>query len=376
MKNTKINLIVFFSLIFQLNIFAQQFIVDTCIVADNGVNTIVIENQNDSPVILSFTINETFPLTIDKILEDIKELAVRDEVENYIAAWKYVSRLTFHTKPFTEQNWQHDVSYFINSIGGGFCDDRATILAKIWKAQGYDSRIINLRDHVVPEILINNNWQMYDPDMYLYYKDESTNKVLSVDELSSNTQVIQQGKLRGRRYAEAYKSKEYIRDETKWFLNSSSWDERFFLPNNSKLKVVQNKVPYIIVKLTNKSRGSIVLPFAPVFARGEGTISTLGKTKVITEDEEYIFESEKPIKNIHVRNVGNSLEIFYIVNPLFEIFDEENAIELNSNKNLIIESKKIKIDSSTRNKLAFYKKQSLTFHHIISKRMNRPLYKK
>ncbi|MGE3600168.1 MAG: hypothetical protein AB7N70_31965 [Dehalococcoidia bacterium] len=59
------------------------------------------------------------------------------------------------------------------------------------RAAGYEARVWGLSGHVVPEILVDGRWQMFDPDLAVYYKDES-GAVAGVEDIVSRPDLITQ----------------------------------------------------------------------------------------------------------------------------------------------------------------------------------------
>ena len=109
---------------------------------------------------------------------------------NYQKAWRFMLDYTWSAKlPLTHQEWYHNVLSFINSTGWGFCDDKAIVLAKIWLAMGYKSRVYYLNGHVVPEIYFHKHWEMWDPTFHVFYKD-SLNTILGVEDLYKNNSAV------------------------------------------------------------------------------------------------------------------------------------------------------------------------------------------
>jgi hypothetical protein len=83
----------------------------------------------------------------------------------------------------------------LNSLGFGFCDDVASVYYFLATKMGYQARVWNIISpdaqlgHVIPEVLIQNRWEMYDPDLEIYYWNEQ-GQVAGVEEISNNTQLI------------------------------------------------------------------------------------------------------------------------------------------------------------------------------------------
>lgn len=114
-----------------------------------------------------------------------------DGEPDYRKAWRFLTARAYFYTPFTGSDQQHDPLLFVNSLGYGYCDDFATVLAKIWQWQGYESRVWWLNGHVVPEIEVNDRWMMFDGDFGLYYTDRAGD-VASVTELAADPQLILQ----------------------------------------------------------------------------------------------------------------------------------------------------------------------------------------
>jgi hypothetical protein len=114
----------------------------------------------------------------------------KDEPD-YRKAWRFITARGYFYTPFTGSNDQHDPLLFINSVGYGYCDDFASVLAMVWQWQGYQSRVWWLSGHVVPEIRVNNRWMMFDSDIGIYYL-EAHGEVTSVNDLSMDSDLILQ----------------------------------------------------------------------------------------------------------------------------------------------------------------------------------------
>ncbi|NRA48969.1 MAG: transglutaminase domain-containing protein, partial [Phaeodactylibacter sp.] len=97
-------------------------------------------------------------------------------------AWNIVTQNTFNAH-FSDSRALHAPESTINSTGFGYCDDMASTLAILWRELGFDARIWHLDGHVVPEIFLNGSWQMYDPDLGIFFLGED-NTPLSVSEIA------------------------------------------------------------------------------------------------------------------------------------------------------------------------------------------------
>jgi hypothetical protein len=70
------------------------------------------------------------------------------------------------------------------------CDQASYLLLALALKSGIQARHVGLDGHVVMEAWYDGDWHLYDPDMEIIPKDERGD-VLSVDELSQNTELLQ-----------------------------------------------------------------------------------------------------------------------------------------------------------------------------------------
>ncbi|KGE86139.1 hypothetical protein IX84_23700 [Phaeodactylibacter xiamenensis] len=126
-------------------------------------------------------INQGWYLQRTRVAQRIKAQNIGQEAQAR-AAWRLVAKTTRNAH-LTSARWLHAPEYLLNSAGYGFCDDIASALATIWQEMGLPSRIWHLGGHVVPEVNIGGKWQMYDPDLGLYYLSDAQ-QVLSVEAIA------------------------------------------------------------------------------------------------------------------------------------------------------------------------------------------------
>lgn len=107
----------------------------------------------------------------------------------YRKTWRFICDNRHHQVPLTEELWYHSPALFFNSVGFGYCDDSAVIYSHILRMLGYETRVWGLSGHVVSEVLVNNRWEMYDPDLKVYYYNKEGN-VAGVEELSNSPNLI------------------------------------------------------------------------------------------------------------------------------------------------------------------------------------------
>ena len=104
-------------------------------------------------------------------------------------AWRYMIRRHSHWWPISGGIFQHQADLYLRSVGLGFCDDAASVLARLWNALGHEARVIGLYGHVVPEVRIGDRWELYDPDYGVYYLNHNQ-QVAAVADLERDAELI------------------------------------------------------------------------------------------------------------------------------------------------------------------------------------------
>ena len=101
-------------------------------------------------------------------------------------------------------------------LGGGYCSQHAIVFDNILKEQGITSRILMLNGHVVNEVLVNDKWQVCDPDFNVVFYQ-------SLKELEANPEeVFQAYKTAGLTDNEALQWKKiFSSDVDNWHVGSS-----------------------------------------------------------------------------------------------------------------------------------------------------------
>lgn len=326
----------------------------------DSFNVIYLNNHHDQSVTFQFRFNDLFPLKMTDIIQVIEDRSIRKKTTIEEEAWKYVSQFTFWTNPLTAESWQHNPILFLNSIGGGFCDDRASVLAEIWKNWFDSVRVVKLNGHVVSEVYSNDKWKMYDADRKVAYLN-ADNEVCSVAELEDSSQFVSNPYKKSviginpifktnnpisERYAKLYASKEDNLDETTWHLNSKEPASSFILPAYSSLKIsVTNKDHVnLSVLLIEESKGDLQIPFVPYSAKGTFEYQIGDKSHLVKDSLTY-FSTEELINSFDIRNVKSESEIRYLVNPKLRFLQKENSLKVKSS--LPIEIIKEKNDVSS-----------------------------
>jgi transglutaminase superfamily protein len=84
----------------------------------------------------------------------------------------------------------HDPVKYFCVYGYGICDDHAKVLYNLSKKAGLKARLHALSGHVVTEIYYNERWHLFDADACKYYTMPGKNKILSVQEIADNPDIV------------------------------------------------------------------------------------------------------------------------------------------------------------------------------------------
>lgn len=333
--------------------------------------SIQIENSTNHEIHFTFNINDLFPLDYELIEEQIDRLAIQKNIHSEKSAWIYVNSKTFHARPLTNENWQHNPLLFLNSIGGGLCDDRASVLAKLWKEQGDSSRIIGIVGHVVPEVFKDGKWHMYDPDKNVYYCSEnnipksvaqlevSNDSILVANCGQSQINPVFQFKNPISKYLTSlYKSRDN-NDVTQWHLNYSEISNEFVLPPYSALEIIhdnESDVTNLIVKLSSKSKGTLKIPLVPFDVSGKIEIS-FNDSIINFDGSSTLFPKDQLYTKLEINDVDGEGEIRYLINPKLSFIKSKNKLEINSTDSLDV----IITNENSSSPKVLFKKERLFF---------------
>lgn len=152
---------------------------------------VVITNSSAQSV--SFTLRHNghrLETSVESMIESIQGMADEIAAEPFERKlWRYLRDHVYHDLSISTRQFVHDPLTLINSIGWGLCDDVATAFMHVARASGRESRVWYLEGHVVPEVRSGDAWHMYDPDLFVYYHNESLQPA-SVDELSRQPSLV------------------------------------------------------------------------------------------------------------------------------------------------------------------------------------------
>jgi hypothetical protein len=105
------------------------------------------------------------------------------------ALWRYVRDNTIHRGLPNANGWVYAPWVTMRSFGFAICSHVALTYATLARAANYQARVWELNGHTVPEILAGGRWEMYDPDLGVYYLNRS-GQVAGVQELADDPSLI------------------------------------------------------------------------------------------------------------------------------------------------------------------------------------------
>ena len=118
--------------------------------------------------------------------------ALPDEIPNEgleRKIWRFVRDNVYHAEPLNDDTWLLESWGTLNSAGWGLCSHVSETYASIATAAGFEVRIWALSGHVVPEVKVKGHWEVYDPDLAVYYFT-ADGVIAGVQELSADPSLV------------------------------------------------------------------------------------------------------------------------------------------------------------------------------------------
>lgn len=339
------------------------------------MKTIELINYGKRTSVFSMTLNDGFFANDAAIIKKIESM--KPEYPNepiYRKTWRFVIENRYHFNAIAGDAWAHSPSLLFNSIGFGFCDDSAAVFGSLVRKFGYQTRVWGITGHVIAEVYVNGRWEMYDPDMEVYFYNKE-GKVAGVEELADDPDLIvhpikpvgrsERSKVAyTQTVADLYASKE--NNTVQDWLNVDQmpdYDLKFTLPPGGKLELpakyqtplldmYQYALPsYADMKLTVPAgwSGEIAIPLVVHAIKGKGTVTVKGiRYDIDSPDLKYLVDRRaKYIEKIGISNNNNPIEIIYLINPSLITVKEVNRLILDGqNADSIIASVKEAPDAS------------------------------
>jgi hypothetical protein len=148
------------------------------------------ENVADFDVQFQFDVNGHMqPGTRSEVVDRIAQKSNANNEPLLLAIWRTLAENTRRGATLSEATWLHGPVRLLNSLGFGYCDDVASAYSLLARAAGYETRVWTLGGHVVPEVLVDGRWEMFDPDVGVVYRNIE-GQIAGVEELVANPMLI------------------------------------------------------------------------------------------------------------------------------------------------------------------------------------------
>jgi hypothetical protein len=158
---------------------------------ETATGAVVLRNEADHPV--DFVLEHNgFPVfeDVDHMVEFVRAMPSEYQGEEFARKlWRFLRDSVYHEVPPATTLSYYDPWLTVGSLGWGFCGHVAGAYKVIAEAAGFEARIWGLNGHVVPEIRVDGEWRMYDPDLGVYYK-AAGGRVAGVEDLEANPALI------------------------------------------------------------------------------------------------------------------------------------------------------------------------------------------
>jgi len=321
---------------------------------------VVLHNRSDRTVEFKFAHNN-FPVfkSDEDMLAYVRSMPLAFEDEPFERVlWRFVRNNAYHSYPLTDQKWHNDPWVVISSLGWGFCSNVSGTYVRLARAAGYEARIWGLTGHVVPEIKIGERWQMFDPDLAVYYythdgqiagvadlvADSSlvTNPTRPV--LDTNTQYFPYSQMIADIYASA--GDNYIANGV-FFAEPSGEREDLTLPPEAQFVYPGNwtapPIGYddgIPFEVTSFLQGNLILParwqgYVPTpwliaDIRGEGVVRIDGQSYPLGSSEltTALTRDQRPFAGLEIVESTTPVEIIMFLNASRYELAPQNTVAL------------------------------------------------
>jgi hypothetical protein len=307
-----------------------------------------ISNDHGQEVRFTFRINGLFPVTIPCPAIDPEGDSAFCDIGRALDLLTFVATGTFHSASDSsfKKNW--DAERFVNSVGGGLCDERAGLLAAMLESKGYRSRLVDLKGHVVLEFWTGKKWVLLDADRHMFYVNHE-GELASHNELIADKELISRPvsttlHLRSNAYSKSgYMSAKMANDYTisapsyyEFTQSGNCADSVFVLPARTALTVTIIERAHIVevkLNLEEASKGSAHLPWIPLYAVGPCELRVDNDRLDLARADTFWFGK---VDSLSVSHAEKGSVIGYRANHLLKVFNHGNFISTSSSNTLKI----------------------------------------
>ena len=353
----------------------------------NEERIIEIENTGDRAAKFKIIVNGLDLSDNANILSFVKSMPSEFEGEPLeIKAFRFVRDFTWQDELITKHSWAYAPYLMVNSLGGGLCGFRASVLTNILKDLGFDARAWGLNGHVVSEVFTDGKWKMLDAAYGVYYFNER-GEIASYEELCQNPKLITNPinpilTISDLKYANCYSASMaglyYSKDDNVVFHTDYPKELRnakmyLYLPPKAKITCLFNvgltkNFTLLELELPDDYTGNLEIPLAIASIKGKGQI-TVGDEKYNIENfdaENVVFKNPEWIGRIKVSKNHGGIRIYYFINPLVYGPSNQNEIML-----LGYYVENLKIQKSNRKDIHFKMPQETDFlYNLINEKLS------
>lgn len=104
---------------------------------------------------------------IVRFVENMKPEVADEPFERKL--WRFVRDSVYHNVPLTTDVQFTEPWALVGSLGWGFCNHVSGTYVRLARVAGYEAHVWGLYGHVVPEIKVADRWQVFDPDLAVFY---------------------------------------------------------------------------------------------------------------------------------------------------------------------------------------------------------------
>lgn len=360
---------------FDTSLQSKDFELEKIIRINPNENTLEISNSTLKEIFFSLKINQKFPLSFHDIDREIQAVSKLNKINYLKAACLFVHRNTFSSKPISSENWQHQMELFLNSIGGGLCDDKASVLAYVLKRKGFLVRIINLNGHVVTVARENAKWKLLDPELGVYFCNQNK-ELLTVQEIIADSSSILSGTTSCDTLINPFfrfsniQIKKYLNfldtidnsDDTAWQMPDYTFDPAFCLPSKSKITFQfdkQYRLVRVCVELSRLSKGNLKIPFVFNDLSGNFSYRNIRQNKLLNSKQ----LSQNRVLSIIVDETFEASKLCFLVNRKLKLFDKINHVRIKSSGGILKVKMAVTEEDGTNSLHAYFFNDDVYLRH-------------
>jgi len=292
-------------------------------------------------------IHDGHPLvaTPAQLLDDVRALPDERPGEPFERKlWRYLRDNVYHWPSLSYDPWVRDSVLLTNSIGFGFCYDVMVSYVVLARLAGYQARGWGLTGHAVPEVFSGGRWQIYDPDLAVYYERDD-GLVAGMEDLRADPSLVTAP--RARLFPQELTNWPYTPDMAAMYGQADNWiigDWAFGAPDvfpglrlPPRVRITypgewapvaasvtfdrEYPVPasgQLKMDLPPGFAGAVAWPLALWEVRGTGTVEYAGMTYATGSPEltRALQVTPGPGSPLRVLDAPEGLSLVYLVNPL------------------------------------------------------------